>query len=79
MQEYLVLNNLIEDEQHGSRNGRGTSSQLLAQHEMIANSLMEGNECNLIYLNFSKAFDLVDHSILITKMVEKGFGEKLLR
>ena len=79
MQEYLVLNSLIEDEQHGSLNRRGTLSQLLAQHDMIANLLVEGNECHLIYLDFSKVFYLVDHSVLITKMVEKGFGEKLKR
>ena len=79
MQKFLVDFNLMEDEQHGSRNGRGTLSQLLAQHDMLANSLMEGNDCNLIYLDFSKAFDLVDHSGLIRKMAEKRFGENLLR
>ena len=65
MTEFLVTHNLIEDSQHGSRNGRGTLTQLIRQHDLLIEKLAEGRNMDLVYLDFSKAFDLVDHSILL--------------
>ena len=78
IQDYLSVNKLIEEEQHGSREGRGTLTQLLQQHDEITQKLMNGDQCNVVYLDFSKAFDLVDHGVLLKKMVMKGICGNLL-
>ena len=79
MSNYLIANNLIETEQHGSRNGRSTLTQLLSQHDQIVDKLAQGYNCDLTYLDFSKAYDLVDHSILLRKLKAKGFHGKVLK
>ena len=33
---------------------------------------------DVLYLDFSKAFDMVDHSVLLSKLKSKGFSGKLL-
>ena len=77
--DYLSVHNLIETEQHGSRSGRGTLSQLLVQHDTLVEKLSQGKNMELVYLDFSKAFDLVDHSLLLNKLKAKGVHGQLLK
>ena len=76
--EHLVDNNLLEDSQHGSRSGRGTLTQLLNQHDILVEKLSHRKNVDLAYLDFSKAFDFVDHSILLQKVKKKGIRGRLL-
>ena len=77
--DFLVHNGLIEDNQHGSRKQRSTLSQLLKQHDLILDMLTSSENCDMVYLDMSKAFDMVDHCILLRKMKEKGVGGLLLK
>ena len=45
---------------------------------MFVENLAHGRNTDLTYLDISKAFDLVDHSLLLRKMKNKGFCGKLL-
>ena len=78
MTTFLDENNLLEDSQHGSRGGRSTLTQLLKQHDLLVEKLARGQNVDVTFLDFSKAFDLVDHSLLLKKIKEKGFRGKLL-
>ena len=64
--------------QHGFREGRSCLSQLLEHQQKIINILEEGDTADVVYLDFSKAFDKVDHSVLIRKLREMGVGGELL-
>ena len=65
--------------QHGFRKGRSCLSQLL-QHQMrILKALEDNSSMDVIYLDFAKAFDKVDHGVLLRKVQGMGVGGKLLK
>ena len=77
MVEFLESNGLMDVDQHGCRPGRSTLTQLLAQHDLILDLLLEGANGDIIYLDFEKAFDRVDLGILLTRLKFLGITGKL--
>ena len=47
--------------------------------ENILRNLQENNEVDVIYLDYAKAFDKVDHEILLAKLRRLGVKGKLLK
>ena len=70
-------NNLFNPNQHGFRSGRSCLSQLFEQHDLILNLLDKKTNVDVVYLDFSKAFDKVDHSIVLTKFKKLGITGKI--
>ena len=70
--QHLDFNGLWDSRQHGSRAGRSTVSQLLCHYDTILVAMEQGHNMDTIYLDFSKAFDKVDHSILLQKVKNVG-------
>jgi hypothetical protein len=58
--------------QHGFRPGYSCESQTLTVCQDIADSLDEGERLDAIIIDFSKAFDLVPHDRLLTKIMASG-------
>ena len=54
--------------QHGFRSGRSCLSLLLEHHNKTLEELEKSNNVDVIYLDFVKAFDKVDHGILLNKL-----------
>ena len=79
MVDFLEENNLICNNQHGFRSGKSCLSQLLVHFDTILNNGLEGLETDVIYLDFAKAFDKVDHEILIRKLSNFGIRGALLK
>ena len=77
--EHMESNRLISPNQHGFRKKRSCMTQLLAHVEQIYQSLNDNNEVDVIYLDFAKAFDKVDHAILIGKLEKYGIQGKALK
>lgn len=77
--EFLELLGLMDDTQHGARSGRSIITQLLQQHQRILKILEQGSNVEVLFLDFSKAFDLIDHSVLLSKLASLGVGGNLLR
>ena len=78
IQKHLEDNNLFNCNQHGFRSGRSCLSQLLSHTERLIHHIENGNNVDVIYLDFSKAFDKVDHTILLHKIKNNGIKGKLL-
>ena len=75
--KYLDDNGLFNDSQHGFRQGRSCLSQLLAHFENLLTRLESNGNVDVIYLDFSKAFDKVDHNILLEKLKLLGVNGKI--
>ena len=76
--EHLTKNNLLNDAQHGFREGRSCLTNLLETLEQWTEIIDEGDAIDVAYLNFRKAFDLVSHEHLIYKLSKYGIKGKLL-
>jgi hypothetical protein len=83
--ETLVLNNIrpavnhiLINEQHGFRPGRSTTTCNLVLSSYIHEAFLNSSQVDVIYTDFAKAFDSVDHSILIAVLDSVGFSEPLL-
>ena len=75
--KHLIENQQINDGQHGFVKGRSTQSQLLAHYSDIYETLSEGKRMDTIFLDFAKAFDKVDHEILLKKVRKHGISGKI--
>ena len=70
--EFLESEGLMDPGQHGSRSGRSTLSQLLEHHHNVINEIYNGSNVDVVYVDFAKAFDKVDHGILAYKLRSLG-------
>jgi hypothetical protein len=69
---------LIQDSQHGFRSNRSCLTNLLESSEYITRLIDEGNPMDIIYLDFSKAFDKVPHKRLVEKLKAHGIKGEIV-
>ena len=74
---HLIRNHLFNKNQNGFVPGKGTQAQLLLYYEDIYESLLEGVRIDTVFLDFARAFDKVDHEILIKKVIQHKIKGKL--
>ena len=77
--DFIETNNLLTKEQYGFRTGMSCMSQLLNHFEKILNLLEKSSNVDVLYLDMSKAFDKVDHAILLRKLESMGIEGKVLK
>ena len=76
---FIEENELLNPNQHGFRAGHSCLSQLLQHHDKITQLLEEGYNVDVVYLDFSKAFDKLDINITLQKIHNMGITGKLFR
>ena len=76
--EYLEENNIITHTQHAFRTGHSTTTCLLKLTEDIRIGMDEGKATGILAIDLSKAFDAIDHTILIKKLQNIGINGHLL-
>ena len=77
MVAFMEEHNLISNNQHGFRKGRNCLSQLLHHYDELLHICSNSSNADVIYLDFAKAFDKVDHKILLQKIWRFGFRGKI--
>ena len=75
---FLDHNNLLTDTQHGFRKNRSCETQLITTVRDFANCLNTSSQVDAVLLDFSKAFDKVDHRLLLKKMEKLGIKGDIL-
>ena len=69
---HLNKHNILYDLQHGFRQKRSCETQLIQLVEDLGRQLVQGNQVDLVLLDFSKAFDKVNDLKLLFKLSQHG-------
>ncbi len=73
--QYMQNNDLLTIHQHAYRSGHSLATALV---DMIDVQMDKGNTAGALNIEFSAAFDLVDHDTLVGKLSHYGFQETAL-
>jgi len=73
--QYFLSNNLLHTAQYGFRKNHSTEFACIELTDRIIKSFEESKECITLFLDLSKAFDLICHKTLIKKMQFYGFTD----
>jgi hypothetical protein len=76
---HFTENNLYTDCQHGFRRKRSCVTQLLQVMEDFTSLMDQGEDFDIVYCDFKKAFDSVPHERLLVKLSAYGICESTLR
>ena len=67
---HLEESNIFNENQHGFRQNRSCLSQLLSHYDSAIHMAEKHGNLDVLYLDFSKAFDKVDHGLVHQKLLD---------
>ena len=78
MMQHVSKYEIIKDSQHGFLPGKSCLTNLIEFLHYCHENVDKGKPVDIIYLDFSKAFDRVPHSRLIYKLESYGFNKCII-
>uniref|UniRef100_A0A8C5N3B1 Reverse transcriptase domain-containing protein n=1 Tax=Leptobrachium leishanense TaxID=445787 RepID=A0A8C5N3B1_9ANUR len=78
LRDYYQYWNYLTTDQSGFRPNHSTTTALLKVCNDIQAGMEQGSLTEAIFLYFAKAFDTVDHGILLKKLKDSGIGDGIL-
>ena len=76
---YLQENKILYSKLFGFQTGHSTDHAIIRLVEQIYENFEENKYTLVVFIDLAKAFDIVDHKILLTKMEIYGIGGATLR
>ena len=73
------IQNMISAAQHGFLRGKSGTGQLLSVLHRISENLDLGKQTDILYFDIAKAFDTVDHTLLVNKLRRFGLNGNILK
>ena len=71
---FLIKYNILFDNQYGFRKNHSTALALLHLYDTLANAIDNKEYTMGVFIDLSKAFDTVNHEILLAKLQHYGIG-----
>ena len=68
--KWIDENNVLSDNQHGFRKGKSCVTNLLCFYDYVTKALGKSKNVDVVYLDFQKAFDRVQHGKLLKRLHE---------
>ena len=79
LMEHMNRNNLISHVHHGSVKQHSTQTLITEIYDQLVENLQKGQDTALVLLDQSKAYDLINHKILIQKLKALGIKGNSLK
>ena len=75
---HLDEHNLLRQNQHGFRKGKSTSSAIMEMSQVLFENYNLGLHTSCLFIDYRKAFETLDHSLLLNKLRNFGFSKSSL-
>ena len=79
LKRYMEMSGLLGEEQAGFRAGYSTSDHIFTLHMLIEMYKAKSKRLYCAFVDYKKAFDLVDRTALWTKVVDQGIKGRVLK
>jgi hypothetical protein len=79
--EYVLHNfslHYVSPNQHGFTKCRSTETKLVSISQYLSDALYNHSQVDVVYTSFSKAFNRIDHGLLLIKLEPFGFSHSLV-
>jgi hypothetical protein len=76
--KYCEENEILEDLQFGSRKGRSAAQALVSFRQVIDDAIENNKELYIMYLDFAKAYDSVEHDMLRRTLMYYKIPEEII-